>query len=338
MSRLTLIALLLAAACGGKSTPPPTTPLPEDKPAEPVAKTDKPVETEEPPAAPPEPIEAAIEATPVTVKLVNGGKGKKAKLVYASKTGDKTPVELAFDFVQKADSPQEKVEVISPTIVLLTDAETKSADASNIDYVISLNGIDARDVPNSKLKAQDVKDQIGSLTGLTITGKVGTNGVAAGTTSVRIEKGDAAGKQVVDLVKTALPQWPALPAEAVGVGAKWTATSKQSLMGQLEVTQETSYELVARTGNTATIKGTIKVTGTDVEKAPVKVTEIKGTGTTEATLTDGALPTFKTSIDTSFKITDMTKNESGTIGVKVGTAITPKAVAAATPPKPDAKK
>ncbi|MGE0399219.1 MAG: DUF6263 family protein [Kofleriaceae bacterium] len=335
MSRLTIIALVLAAACGGKSTPPPTTPLPEDKPAEPVAKPEEPAKPVEPPKA--EPIEVAVEPTPVTVKLVSGGKGKKAKLVYAGKTGDKTPVELAFDFVQKANSAQENVEVISPTIVLLTDAETKSADATSIDYVMSLNGIDARDVPNAKLKAQDIKDQIGTLTGLTITSKVGTNGVASGNTEIRIEKGDAAGKQIVDLVKTALPQWPALPAEAVGVGAKWTATSKQSLMGQLEVTQETSYELVARKGNTATIKGTIKVTGTDVDKGPVKVTEVKGTGTTEATLTDGALPTFKTVVDTSFKITDTTKNESGTVGVKVGTAVTPKAVAAATPAPAPAK-
>jgi hypothetical protein len=269
---------------------------------------------------------------------VNGGKGKKAKLVYAGKTGDKTPVELAFDFVQKADSAAEKVEIISPTLILLTDAETKAADATSLDIVLSLNGIDARDVPNQKMDAKTIKDQIGGLTGLTITSKVGTNGVASGNTAIRIEKGDAAGKQVVDLVKTALPQWPALPAEAIGVGAKWTATSKQSLMGQLEVTQETSYELVARKGNTATIKGTIKVSGTDVDKGPVKVTAIKGTGTTEATLTDGALPTFKTVIDTSFTITDTTKNESGTIGVKVGTAITPKAVAAAEPPKTEPKK
>ena len=43
-------------------------------------------------------------------------------------------------------------------------------------------------------------------------------------------------------------------------------------------------------------------------------------------------------IDTSFTITDTTKNESGTIGVKVGTAITPKLVAAAEPPKAAPKK
>lgn len=330
MSRLTIAALLLAAACGGKSTPPPTTPLPEDKPAEPVAKQ------EEPPAPEPakiEPVEVAIEPTPVTVKLVNGGKGKKTKLVYAGKTGDKTPVELAFDFSQKANSAAENVEVISPTIVLLTDAETKAADATSIEYLFSLNGIDARDVPNQKMDAKTVKDQIGSLTGLTINNKIGTNGVASGNTQIRLEKGDAAGKQVVDLVRTAMPTWPALPAEPVGVGATWTATSTATLMGQLDIKQETTYQLVARKGNTSTIKGTIKITGTDIEKAPVKISEIKGGGTTEATLTDGALPQFKTVVDTSFKLTDLTKNESGTIGVKVGTAITPKAVAAAEPPK-----
>lgn len=337
MSRLTIIALVFAAACGGKSSPPPTTPLPEDKPAEPVVKADEPAE----PVAPPvEPIEVAISAPDVTVKLVKAGSGKKAKLAYAaSKDGEKVPVEIAFDIGQKATAAQGSDEVITPTIVLLTDAETTAADEKTIDYKFSLNGIDARDVPNQnpKMTAQAIKDQIGSLSGLTITGKVGTNGVAAGSTAIRIEKGDAAGQQVVDLVRQAFPSWPALPAEPVGVGAKWTATSKASLMGKLELTQETTYELVSRKGNVTTIKGTTKITGTDADLDGQKISGIKGTGTTEATLTEGQFPTFKSNVETGFTVTDPAKNETMTLGVKVGSAITPKAVAAATP-APAAKK
>lgn len=338
MSRLTILALVFAAACGGKSTPPPTTPLPEDKPAEPVA---KPEETEKP-AEPPkvEPIEIAINAPDVTVKLVKAGTGKKARLAYAAgKGGEKVPVEIAFDIGQKATAAQGSEEMITPTIVLLTDAETTAADEKTIGYTFSLKGIDARDVPNQnpKMTAQAIKDQIGTLTGLTISGKVGTNGVASGATAIRIEKGDAAGKQVVDLVRQALPSWPALPAEPVGVGAKWTATSKASLMGKLELTQETTYELVSRKGNVSTIKGTTKISGTDADLDGSKISGIKGTGVTEATLTEGQFPSFKSNVETGFTVTDPAKNESLTLGVKVGSAVTPKLVAAAEPPKPDAK-
>ena len=335
MSRLTVIVFVFAAACGGKSTPPPTTPLPEDKPAEPVA---KPAEPEQPPAPEKiEPIEISIEAPAVTVKLVKAGAGKKAKLAYgAGKGGEKVPVEIAFDIGQKATMVgQGSQEVIAPTIVLLTDAETRAEDPTTIGYTFALNGIDARDVPNQnpKMTAQSIKDQIGTLTGLTIKTKVGVNGVAAGATAVRIEKGDAAGKQVVDLVRQAFPSWPALPAEPVGVGAKWTATSKASLMGKLELTQETTYELVSRKGSVATIKGTTTITGTDADLDGQKVSGIKGSGTLEATLTDGQFPTFKSNVSTGFTVTDPKQPGSMTIDVNVGSAIVPKLVAAAEPAK-----
>ncbi len=335
MSRLTILALVFAAACGGKSTPPPTTPLPEDKPSEPMVKSEEPKEPEPPPV---EPIEITIDAPSVTVKLVKAGTGTKSKLAYrAGAAGAKVPVEIAFDIGQKATmTGKGSEEVITPTIVLLTDAETTAEDPTTIGYTFSLNGIDARDVPgqNPQMNAQAIRDQIGTLDGLTIKGKVGLNGVAAGATAVRIEKGDAAGKQVVDLVRQAFPSWPALPTEAVGAGAKWTATSKATLMGKLELTQETSYELVSRKGNVVTIKGTSKITGTDAELDGQKISGIKGTGVIEATITDGQLPSFKTNQSTGFTVTDPSKNESLTLDVKVGSAVTPKVAAA----EPAAKK
>ncbi|MFN0251659.1 MAG: hypothetical protein ACKV2T_32585 [Kofleriaceae bacterium] len=332
MSRLTIIALVLAAACG-KTTPPPTAPLPEDKPAEPVVKPDEPAK---PPAEPTvEPLEITIGAPDITVKLVKAGAGKKAKLAYvAGKGGEKVPVEFAFDIGQKATTPKGPEEVISPTIVLLTDAEVSASDEKTIGYTFSLNSIDARDVANQNVgTAQAIRDQIGATTGLTIKGQVGTNGVATGTTTVRIEKGDDAGKNIVNLVQQAFPSWPALPQEALGTGAKWTATSKASLMGKLDLMQETTYELVSRKGNVTTIKGTIKVSGTDAEIQGQKITGVKGSGTVEATLTDGQLPTFKTNMTTGFTVSDAAN--SATIDVRVGSSMTPKVAAAAA--APDAK-
>ena len=60
-----------------------------------------------------------------------------------------------------APAGTDTIEVISPTIVLLTDAETKAADPTSIDLVYSLNSIDARDVPNQKMGSNYVQYGLG---------------------------------------------------------------------------------------------------------------------------------------------------------------------------------
>ena len=88
MSRLSILLIAVVTACGGKSTPPPTTPLPADPAPVEVKKEEPPAEAMKPPE-PLGPVEVKIPSAPVTVKLVSAGKGKKAPLRYSAKAGEK---------------------------------------------------------------------------------------------------------------------------------------------------------------------------------------------------------------------------------------------------------
>lgn len=308
--RRSLVALLIAAAaCGGKSkstTPPPR--LPEDKP--PVAEDKPPEEPKEPPAPPvPQgPIEVSLPAPDVEVKLVSGGKGKKAKLVVAPKAGAKQTTELLLDFTGGQDGPPEtggKRDEVAPTVVLVADAETKTVDdkgASAFQFTIS--AVDVKDKPGQKVSSAEFKEELGSLIGATINGTVDANGKPS-ELKLRIEKPDAKSAGALEFVKLSLlPLWPVLPTEAVGTGAKWTVTTKQKIADQLEVKKVVSYELGAKKGTAWPIKGTTKVTGEEQNVQGAKLGNIEGNGNHEITLTEGALvPAIKQTMATKFTIT-----------------------------------
>src|SRR5262249_44570395 len=135
-----------------------------------------------------------------------------------------------------------------------------------------------------------------------------------------------------------LPKLPVLPKEAIAAGAKWQVTSTGKLAEQLEVTYTTEYQLVTRKGNTATIKGTTKVTGIDKtietpaqgQNPSVKtvMSKIKGFGSLDATLIDGALyPALKSEVLTGFSVSVTAANnaaQEGTLEMKQAATITPK--------------
>ncbi len=143
---------------------------------------------------------------------------------------------------------------------------------------------------------------------MTIDGSVNGNGSTSDLT-LRIEKPDAASKEALGLIHLSLlPMWPVMPTEPIAPGAKWTVTQNQKLADQLDVTQTTDYELVSHKGNDWVIKGTTKITGADQDISgngpPTKVGKIMGTGTTEATVSEGSLtPASKQHLETSFEAT-----------------------------------
>jgi hypothetical protein len=308
--RKTLLALLIAAAaCGGKSkptTPPPT--LPEDKP--PVETKKEPQEPAEPPEppAPTGPIEVMLPAPDIEVKLVNAGKGKKAKLALAPKAGTKQTTELSLDFTGGQDGPPEtggKRDEVAPTVVLLADAETQSVDdkgATTFQFTVS--GVDVKDKTGQKVSSAEFKSELTSLVGATIAGSVDANGKPSAL-KLRIEKPDAKSAGALEFIKLSmLPIWPVLPTEAVGAGAKWTVTTKQKIADQLEVKKVVTYELGAKKGTAWTIKGTTKVSGEEQNVQGAKLGNIDGNGSHEVTLTEGALlPAIKQSMATNFTIT-----------------------------------
>jgi hypothetical protein len=322
--RLPLL-LVVAAACGGSSKPPPTAPLPGE--ATPPAKPPVAAQTEPRPAAPQAepappkvtgPIEIKLPAVQTAVKMVSDGKGKKQPLRYTAKPGAKQAVEVAMDFAGKQDTDESVV----PTIVLSGEAETKAVDKDGgAEYTLTVTRTDARAVANSSVPIDQFKSVLGSLAGLTIGGKRGANG--AGDVTLRIEHPPEHGADALELIRFTFPTFPVLPTQAVGVGAKWQATTTAKLADKLDVTQVTDYELVAHQGSTWTIKGTTKISGKDQEVENAKISAITGTGTSETTIADGALyPTHKASFETQFKAAD--NDKSSVFTLRLAGAFTPK--------------
>ena len=99
--------LACAIACGGapkkNADQPilPPEPGPAAKPEPPIAS--KPAPEPEKPPEPMKPVDVAVPLGETTVKLVNAGKGKKAKLAFAPKVEAKQHVEIAMDFHAKQD-------------------------------------------------------------------------------------------------------------------------------------------------------------------------------------------------------------------------------------------
>src|SRR5262245_41173735 len=320
------LIVAVAAACGTPK-PPPTAPLPPDKPAaaaqpaQPSAEADSVAKQAEiKPQAPAGPVEVKVAAPQTTAKNVSDGKGKKQALRYTPKQGEKQAVEVAMDFTGKQDTEEQ----IVPTIVLTGEAETRTVDKDgNAEYTVTVTGTDARSVAGSQVPVDKFKAVIGSLAGLTIGGTLGTTGVASDVT-LRIESPGENAADTLELLRLTYPALPVLPKEAVGVGAKWQSTTSAKLADRLDVTQVTDYELVAHNGATWTIKGTTKVSGKDQSIEDSKVSAITGSGTSETTISAGALyPTHKASLETQFKAQEKDKRTQFTI--KVGAAVTPKA-------------
>jgi uncharacterized protein DUF6263 len=329
MRRLPLLAVVAVAAvaCGGSPKPVQTAPLPDDPPpvtppvTPPVAEPKSvaaapPVGT---PAAAPTPVEATIPAQQTTVKIVSDGKGKKEVVRYTSKAGARQPIELAIDFSSRQDSDEQ----IVPTIVLTGDAETTTVDPDGgTAYTVTVTSMDARPVVGSRVPVDKFKAVLGTLAGLTIGGKLAASG-AAGAVTLRIARPLDHAAEALELLRVTLPVMPVLPKEAVGVGAKWQATTTAKLAERLDITHVTDYELVAHKGATWTIKGTTKISGKDQDIDTSKISGITGSGTSETTITDGALyPTYKSSIETQFKGSEQDKSIQ--FAIKVGGAVTPK--------------
>lgn len=331
MSRLPLSIFFFVAACGGTSRPPPTAPLPDDtkqaaRPPAPAA-TDKPAgagdaqtKPAEPVASRPAgPVEIKIPAAQTAVKMVSDGKGKKQPLRYTARPGTKQTVEVAMDFTGKQDADESVV----PTIVLTGQAETRAVDKDGgAEYQLTVTGTDARPVSGSQVPVEQFKTVLGSLAGLTIGGKRGANGTS-GDVTLRLEHPPEHGADALELIRFTFPALPVLPTQAVGVGAKWQATTSTRLADKLEVTQVTDYELVSHDGPTWKIKGTTKITGKDQDVENAKISSISGTGTSETTIADGALyPTLKSSTETQFNAADTDK--SSKFVLRLGGAFTPK--------------
>ncbi len=310
--RQTLVALIVAtAACGGsqKSTTPPP-PIPDTKPDADDKPTPPPEAKKEEPPPPPTkgPVDVTMSSPKVQVKLVSAGKGKKAPLKLSAKQGARQSIEIALDFAGKQDGPPEaggSSEDVAPTLVLTGDAEVKNIDKDgNAEFELAVSHTDTRDVPGQHIKEEDKAKLLELLKDLKIGGTVAANG-SASDLKLHLDNAEPIARQALALLSIELlPTWPVLPAEPIGVGAKWQVTSSNKISDKLEVTQTSDYELIEHKGTTWTIKAKTKISGTDQNIESAKATNIKGDGTVEVALADGVLyPKMKNQVSTGFTVT-----------------------------------
>jgi len=335
-----ILVVLLAAACGSSSKP-PTTPLPPDpqpeadKPAEPEKKPEPPK-----PAEPLPPLDASFPAPKTTVKLVSAGKGKRAPLKLTPKAGAKQQIEIVFDIGEHQGAPAElggSIDTQYPSIVLVGDAEVTAVDpAGAATYTLAITGTDVRgeNAKNPPAPIDDIKKAIATVQGLTLASTIDASGTQ-GDTKLHVAKPEAPTARVLSQLLPLWPAFPVLPAEPIGVGAKWQVTTAAKVMigaVALDVTHTTEYELVSHTGTSWTIKGTAKVAGDDQSQGDAKVQKIGGEGDASITLADGALyPTTTAHLATSFQAivsgpdqTGATKSGTIEVQLKQATQLTPK--------------
>src|SRR4051812_46480142 len=124
MSRISMWFIAGAVACGGGPKKPADQPILPPDPA-PVAKQEPAPNPDvavkpavEKPAEPAKPADVSLPLGETTVKLIDAGKGKKAKLAFAPKADAKQHVVIALDFRAKQDADSD----ISPTMILSGDA------------------------------------------------------------------------------------------------------------------------------------------------------------------------------------------------------------------------
>jgi hypothetical protein len=323
-----LLSVAVAAACGGSPRPQPAAqphsgarpaaraPVAAAPPAQPTPDTDEAAAT---PPQPSGPVEVKIPAVQTTVKLVSDGKGKKQPLRYTARSGAKQAVEIAMDIWGKQDAEED----VEPTIVLLCQAETRAVDKDgSADVVLTVTGFDVRAVAGSSTPIDKFKAALGQLTGLTIGGKRGANG-AAGEVTLRIENPPSHARDALELIRLTLPTLPVLPAQALGVGARWQSTSTVKFADKFDVTHITDYELVAHDGPAWTIKGATKVSGNDQEIENARFSAISGAGTSETTIADGTLmPAHKASLETRFS--ELDGDKSIKFAIKLASVVAPK--------------
>jgi hypothetical protein len=305
--RRTLIVLVLTA-CGGPAkptTPPPplSDPKPDaEKPAQPTADV-KP----KPPVKDPDPIDVPLSSAKTSYKLVNAGKGQKAVMKIGGEKGMKQTVELALDFAGKQVAPAElggTQEDVAPTLVLASDVEVVETDASGAKFKVSFTGVDARDKPGAKATKEQFKTELGVLQGTVLSGVVSPTGQVANMT-LHVDKPSEKTMAALELVRISMvPLWPVVPTEAIGVGAKWTVTAQYTIADRIEATQTTDMELISHKGKDWVVKGKTTVKGADQKIKDTQFEKIGGSGSFEATVTEGVFaPASNTKLSSDFTAT-----------------------------------
>jgi hypothetical protein len=207
--------------------------------------------TEKLTAAPEKPSEpAGVAGAPAAsatgVKLLEAGAEPRKVLRLHPAAGDKQALSLTMKIGKSFNSKMSLDSIVKQV-----------GDDGNITYTLVMNDLSMDDVPGmAPAAAEAMKAAFAAAKGMSGTGTVSSQGVSGELKLATANRNDPVlsqlGGQIQELVGQLVV---ALPAEAVGVGAKWEIKSRIKVQG-IPVDQTASYELVSLEGETLTVKGT----------------------------------------------------------------------------------
>jgi hypothetical protein len=289
-----LSSVAAIAACGGSPTP-ARAPAPAAEPA-PVAAAPQPAAPEPPPPEPepepeeppPEPVTSSFTPKAPKVELLARGKGKRSPLRYQAAVGDPVDCTMVMDMSVSAAGAT----VAIPTTTMswtgkVTLAEKRTLTTSAVvDQLDIAPGAD----PMSDSAGREIRTKLSPMLGGTMESEVTDRGITQKTSFTSrgpLDPQTAMGMQGGASGGLVFPEQP------VGVGAKWRVTRVEEI-AMVTTTTVATFEIVERTADRATIRGTIESTGVSAIAPPVK-----STGTAEATFTGTLCGVSKTTTATS---------------------------------------
>jgi hypothetical protein len=303
MARITLLGLLVLAACGGggagKGARAPAPPPPEPSP--PIAATPgpeapadeppppEPEEPDEPAEPPPEPVTMTFQPKAPKVELLSKGKGKRALLRYKAAVGD--PVDCSMVMDLRVKNPALRDDVVVPTTTMSWTGTITSVEkpAFTATAVVDVLDVAPGDNPISQRAGDEVAKKLGPMRNGTIVTKMSDRGVPLETVFTSMGPLDA---QTAMGMQLGAGGGVVLPEQPIGVGGKWRVTRVED-QGFVVTTTVATFELVSRTGEAASIRGTVVATGRS-SLAPDTV----ATGTSELTFLGDACAASKATMHT----------------------------------------
>jgi hypothetical protein len=247
----------------------------------------------------------AFAGAPPTVNLLEAGSGPKAPLRYAPEAGSKTTVTMTMNMTASASfGDQAMPPQVVPPITMTMDTEVSEVSGDSFTLGFRYSSVElgtAEGAPPGTAEA--MKQMLDELVGLEGHSTMSSRGFVTDGSFVPKEGASPQVQEIAANFEKSINQLAApLPAEPVGVGARWEVlTDVES--GGITVSQRAEYTLKARNGDNATMD--VKVTQSAAEQTittpqgSAKLLSMTATGSGATTLSiKGALPVDATS-DTS---------------------------------------
>jgi len=261
------------------------------------------------------------------VRLLEPGAEPRADLSYVIAKGPAPKLGMTMDMSMNMSSGAQKNAAKLPRMGMTLDgAAAEKNDAGEWKILAHLVGItvDGKDGGQAEQIAAAMRKQVEAMKGLGISYWLNPKGRVRDA-KVELPKGFPASAQaLVEGLNQSFESMVApLPAEPVGLGAKWQVVSRMSASG-VDLLQSATYTLTARDGEHATLDVAMtQLAASDTIKSPGNpggaVAHVKsfisgGTGTTRintsSVVPEGGVTTMKTSVKISVSQGAETSGES----------------------------